>query len=138
MRRRLIPMNVVIAALLFILLSLDLDKMKIPAPVMQSGKKVYERACSGCHQPGGEGISGLYPSLIDNETILGSQNRLIKKIVFNVTKPEEIHAGKLHSPAYPLGNQEIADVLTYVRNCFGNKAGPVTAREVKKVKGENR
>lgn len=138
MRRRLIPMNVVIAALLFILLSLDLDKMKIPAPVMQSGKMVYERECAGCHQPGGEGIGGLYPSLMDNETVLGSQNRLIKKIVLNTTKLEETHAGKSHSSARPLGNQEIADVLTYVRNCFGNKAGPVTAREVKKVKGENK
>lgn len=138
MRRRLIPMNVVIAALLFILLSLDLDKMKIPAPVMQSGKMVYERACVACHRPDGEGIGGLYPSLMDNETVLGSPNLLIKKIIFNTTKPDAIHAGTPHFSVRPLGTQEIADVLTYVRNAFGNKAGPVTAREVKKVKGGNK
>ncbi|HRN56971.1 MAG TPA: cytochrome c [Agriterribacter sp.] len=141
MRRRLIPVNVVIAALLFVLLSLDMDQTKPPPAVMEKGKAIYGKECLGCHQPDGLGVPGVNPSLAQTEWVLGPKGRLIKIVVNGLTDPIETDGDIFHDPSPPhlhLTNQEVADVLTYVRNSFGNKASAVTAREVKKVRAEKK
>lgn len=141
MRRRLIPVNVVIAALLFILLSLDLDQSKPPPAVMEKGKAIYGKECLSCHQPDGLGVQGMNPPLAQTEWVLGPKNRLINIVVNGLTDPIEIDGDTFHNPMPPhphLTDQEVADVLTYVRNSFGNKASAVTAREVKKVRAEKK
>lgn len=139
MRRRLIPVNVVIAALLFILLSLDPDQTKPPQVVMERGKAVYEKECLSCHQQDGLGIQGMNPPLVKTEWVLGQKQQLIKIVLNGLTTSIEIDGDIFHNPMPPhthLTDQEIADVLSYVRNSFGNKASAVTAREVKKVRVE--
>jgi mono/diheme cytochrome c family protein len=126
MRRRLIPVNVVIAALLFILLSLDPDQSKPPQVVMERGRAAYEKECLSCHQQDGLGV-------------LGPKQQLIKIVLNGLTEPVTIDGDVFLHPMSPhthLTDQEIADVLSYVRNSFGNKASAVTAREVKKVRVE--
>lgn len=139
MRRRLIPVNVVIAALLFILLSLDPDQTKPPQVVMERGRTVYEKECLSCHLQDGLGVQGLNPPLVKTEWVLGPKQQLIKIVLNGLTEPVTIDGDVFHNPMPPhthLTDQEIADVLSYVRNTFGNKASAVTAREVKKVRAE--
>jgi len=82
----------------------------------------------------GSGVPGLNPPLIKTQWVLGDKKKLINIVLkgFNdpITIDGEDYANPMPAQAY-LTDQQIADVLTYVRNSFGNKATPVTAAEVK-------
>lgn len=100
----------------------------------EAGKKVYNQTCLSCHMADGSGVPGLNPPLAKTEWVLGDKKRLINIILKGLNDPIEVNGEEYANPmpAQPnLTDQQIADVLTYVRNSFGNKATPVTAAEVK-------
>jgi len=107
---------------------------------MIRGKKVYEITCIACHQPDGEGVQRMNPTLVKTKWVLGDK-RALSKIVLNGLKGGEIEidGDNFHNPMPPQGellnDQQIADVLTYVRNSFGNKASAVTPAEVRAARG---
>lgn len=103
------------------------------------GKTVYENNCLACHQPDGSGVPDLNPPLVKTKWVLGDKKALTRIVLKGLQGGEiEIHGDKFHNPMPPLesvlNDQEIADVLTYVRNSFGNKASMVTAAEVKALR----
>lgn len=103
------------------------------------GKDLYMRACITCHQKDGGGVTRLNPPLIKTSYVLGDKTRLINIIMKGMNQPIEIEGEEYSNPmpAQPhLTDQEIADVLTYVRNSFGNKASAVTPAEVKAVRSK--
>lgn len=105
----------------------------------EAGRKVYTQVCIACHMADGKGISGMNPPLIKTEWVLGDKKRLINIVLKGIEEPLTIEGEEyvIPMPAQPqLTNQQIADVLTYIRNSFGNKASAVTAAEVKKVRGK--
>ena len=107
---------------------------------LERGKKVYESTCLTCHQADGLGVQRMNPPLVKTKWVLGNKKALIK-IVLNGLKGGEIEidGDNFHNPMPPqatlLSDQQIADVLTYVRNSFGNKASAVTPSEVKAARG---
>lgn len=101
------------------------------------GKKVYEQYCLACHQSGGEGVPRLNPPLIKNEYVLGDKSRLIRIVIKGLNEPIEIDGEEYFNPmpAQPqLSNQQVADVLSYVRTSFGNKASLVSLAEVQSLR----
>ncbi len=108
---------------------------------LERGKKVYENLCIACHQLDGGGVPNMNPTLIKTKWVLGDKKALIK-IVLKGLKGGEIEIdGDTFSNIMPpqqetLTDLQIADVLTYVRNSFGNKASGVTVAEVKGVRGK--
>lgn len=103
------------------------------------GKKVYEKTCITCHQPEGDGVPRMTPPLIKTQQVLGAKEKLVRIIVQGYNEQVEINGDIYYTPmpAQPLlNNQEIADVLTYIRNSFGNKASAVTVGEVKKIRAK--
>ncbi len=100
---------------------------------MDSGKKVYMLHCTSCHQPDGVGIPNVNPSL-NSQQVTGDKNKLIGIIIKGSSAHQEIN-GIVYNNAMPpnsgLNDQEIADVLTYIRNSFGNKTSVVKIWEVK-------
>ncbi|WP_460607765.1 c-type cytochrome [Hymenobacter terrigena] len=104
------------------------------------GKSIYTQYCLTCHQADGLGVEGMNPPLAKTDYVLGDKTRLISVLV-NGLKGEDINGEEYHgvmpSQAY-LTDQQMADVLTYVRNSFGNKASAVTAAEVKAVRATNK
>lgn len=106
-------------------------------PVMQRGKKLYTQYCASCHQPDGGGVPGLNPPLEKTSYVLGSKTKLIRIILKGLNTHEEID-GETYSnnmaPFNYLTDQQISDVLTFVRNSFGNKASAVTPGDVKYVR----
>ena len=109
------------------------------------GAEIYGREahCTTCHQPDGKGLpdSG-FPPLNGTKWVQGDSNRLIKLTLNGLMGPIEVANKKYPGqvPMTPFGgllnDDEIASVLTYVRNSFGNKASPVTPGQVKKVREE--
>jgi mono/diheme cytochrome c family protein len=104
------------------------------------GKIVYANVCLACHMADGGGVQNMNPPLIQTTYVLGDKTTLIK-IVLNGFKEDVEINGQTYSnnmtPHSDLKDQQIADVLTYVRKSFGNKASAVTVGEVKKVRAAN-
>ena len=108
-----------------------------------AGHAIYFRDghCGTCHQADGNGLpSAGFPPLTESPWVTGSEERLIKLTLHGLMGPLELKGVKYPGqvPMTPFGgllnDQEIADVLTYVRNSFGNKAAPVTPESVAKVR----
>ena len=105
------------------------------------GKTVYENTCLACHQPDGSGVPNMNPPLVKTKWVLGDKKALTKIVLKGLQGGEiDINGDKFHNPMPPLesvlSDQEIADVLTYVRNSFGNKASLVTVAEVKALRAK--
>ncbi|MFK7847594.1 MAG: PVC-type heme-binding CxxCH protein [Rhodothermales bacterium] len=108
-----------------------------------AGKKLYERDgyCQTCHQANGEGLSASqFPPLAASPWVTGDEDRLIKLTIKGLMGPMEL-MGKTYSGQVPmtpfgglLNDKEMADVLTYVRNAFGNEAPVVSAEKVAQVR----
>lgn len=108
--------------------------------VMANGKKVYGQYCLACHMADGGGVPNMNPPLSKTSHVLGDKERLIKIILNGLATGEEID-GETYTNIMPphnfLKDQEIADVLSYVRSSFGNKAGGISVGEVKTIRAKN-
>ena len=113
------------------------------AATIAAGKAIYMRDgyCNTCHQPDGKGLEAAgFPPLAGSKWVTGSEDRLIKLVMKGIYGPIEVNGKKYPGqvPMTPyagmLNDQEMATVLTYVRNAFGNKAPAVTAEKVKQVR----
>lgn len=111
------------------------------------GAEIYERDgyCSTCHQDDGKGLPASgFPPLSKAKWATGSEERLIKITLNGLFGPIEVQGEKYPGqvPMTPfaqmLNDQEIAAVLTYVRNSFGNKSSVITADKVKLVREATR
>lgn len=104
-----------------------------------AGKKVFEKYCISCHQADGGGVPNMNPPLIQTSFVLGSKDTLIN-IVLNGLKNVDVDDETYNNPMPALGSvlkdQQIADVLTYIRNSFGNKASAISTAEVKAVRSK--
>lgn len=106
---------------------------------MERGKKTYNTYCLSCHQADGSGVPGLNPPLIKTTWVLGDKKRLINIVLKGMNEPIEIEGDTYENVMAPhafLKDDQVADVLNYVRNSFGNKASIVTAAEVKAVRAK--
>ena len=103
---------------------------------MTNGQVIYSQSCVSCHEPDGYGVQNMNPPLIKTSYVLGDKTRLIN-ILLKGLSHQEID-GNMYQNVMPshdfLTDQQIADVLTYVRNSFGNKASAVTEPEVKALR----
>lgn len=108
-----------------------------PAASMAAGKKIYTLNCLTCHQADGGGVPNMNPPLIKTSYVLGDKNKIIQIVLKGFNESVEINGDtytNVMPPQASLTDQEVADVLTYVRNNFGNKATAIKAADVKKVR----
>ncbi len=122
------------------LLSLSFTpNQKDMAASIKRGKVVYEKNCLACHQVNGAGVPRMNPPLIKTKHLLGDKVKLINIVIKGFNEEVEIN-GEFYDNPMPaqvqLNDQQVADVLTYVRNSFGNKATAITLEEVKKVRAK--
>ncbi len=109
------------------------------------GHEIYHREghCATCHQPDGKGLPEAgFPPIAGTDWVQGDPDRLIKLTLHGLMGPIEVNGKKYpgHVPMTPfagmLDDEEVAAVLTYVRNHFSNSADPVTPERVAKVREE--
>lgn len=107
-------------------------------PVMRRGAAVYEHNCMACHNVGGEGIPGMVTGFADNPGIrAASHSNLVTTVLAGsraaITEVNVTGAG-MPSFDWKLSDADIAAVLTYVRNSWGNAAPEIPAAEVAKAR----
>ena len=103
---------------------------------MDSGKVVYSNHCLSCHQANGLGIPDINPPL-NGKRVTGDKTKLIDIFINELDTHDEMNGKKYQhsmSAGTMIKDQEIADVLTYVRNSFGNKASSVKLMDVKSAR----
>jgi mono/diheme cytochrome c family protein len=107
------------------------------ATSIERGKVVYTNVCLPCHMADGGGVQNMNPPLIKTTYVLGNKATLIKIVLHGFNEDVEIN-GQTYSNTMAahsdLTDRQIADVLTYVRRSFGNRASAVKTTEVLKVR----
>lgn len=100
---------------------------------MTRGQEVYTANCVSCHMEKGEGMEGVFPPLAKSNYLMADKKRSIVQIIKGVSGPIKVNGVEYNGEmaAIDLSDQEISDVLNYVRNSFGNKGAAVTPEEVK-------
>jgi mono/diheme cytochrome c family protein len=99
-----------------------------------AGAKVYSDSCMGCHGAKGEGTAGQFPPLAGNPFVTGDPKPVIGVVLNGLNGKIDVNGQSYNSQMPPwkgtLTNAQIADVITYIRNAWGNKASTVTEAQV--------
>ena len=115
---------------------------KLAQLTIERGKALFagEAVCFSCHGPDGSGVQALGPPLDESEWVTGKPGVLIRIMLHGMTGPVTV-AGKTYTPSADMPalgmnplftDQKLADIATYIRNEWSNKAPAVTAAEVAK------
>jgi mono/diheme cytochrome c family protein len=117
------------------------DVQKKNDPATMTGEQTYTKYCLTCHQVGGTGVRNMFPPLTGNENITAPSKELITIVLFGLTGPIVVN-GMEYDQVMPaqdyLTDKQIADVLTFIRSSWGNKASPVKPEEVSKIRKEGK
>ncbi len=111
---------------------------KTKAEKIELGRRLFVSICAACHQPTGQGLPNVFPPLAGSDFLNADKNRAIK-IVINGRQGELIvNRRKFNNsmPKFPLGDDDIANVLTFVYNSFGNAGLEVQPDEVKALRAQ--
>lgn len=113
-----------------------------PEQFVAAGKRHYA-TCVACHQASGLGVAGVYPPLAASEWVTGNEERLIRVLLHGLNGPIQVKGntynglmpafGKVQGGGYNWSNERIAQVLTYIRQEWGNTAAPITTEKVAEV-----
>ncbi|MDH4029871.1 MAG: cytochrome c, partial [Chromatiales bacterium] len=108
------------------------------AEQIERGGALYKTHCSGCHQAEGQGLPGAFPPLARSDYLLADRKRAIETVIIGLSGPVTVNGQDYNALMPPMGHladEEIADILTYTLNAWGNDGGPVTSEQVAKVRG---
>jgi len=115
-----------------------------PAPLaasnsaMQKGRALYVTNCSACHTASGDGVAGIFPTLIKSPVVQAASAATLIDVVLNgghaVATDAAPTAPGMPAFGWKLSDDQIAALLTYIRNAWGNAASAVTAGDVQKVR----
>ncbi|HEX6426029.1 MAG TPA: cytochrome c [Niastella sp.] len=104
---------------------------------IKRGQEVFNATCKNCHQENGQGLPGVYPPLAQSDFLAQDTKRAIN-IVMNGIDGEIFVNGKKYNLDMPaqkqLSDQQVTDVLNFVRNSWGNKGKAITVNQVTKMR----
>lgn len=107
-----------------------------------NGKKLYTANCIGCHFASGNGVAKAFPRLKASATVQAEHPETILRVILQggqvVTTKQQPIPYQMPEFGKRLSDQQIADIATYIRNAWGNRASAVTADQVAKVREEGR
>lgn len=121
----------------------DLNPKGGAAAMIAKGEALYQlKGCSACHQLSGQGVPGQFPPLAGSEWVLEAvPSRLIRIPLNGLSGPITVKGQEWNSQMLALGatmpdNEDLAAILTYIRQAWGNTAPPVTPEQVEAVRKE--
>ena len=101
------------------------------------GARVYSVYCVSCHQRNGKGDGNRFPPLDSSEWVMGDKKRLIEVVLNGLNRPIEVKGKPFNNlmPPYSfLRDEELAEVLTYIRQHFNNNSSAVTVEDVSEIR----
>jgi mono/diheme cytochrome c family protein len=119
---------------------LEDDQPRLGNDAFRKGQKVFVTYCQVCHQSTGQGAPGQFPPLAGSEWVLAKEPGRAIRIVLNglqgpvTVKGQAFNSASMIPWKIDLSDEQIADVLTYVRQEWGNNASSVTPEQVKAVR----
>ena len=111
---------------------------KTLAQQMTSGKELYGRTCFACHQSEGQGVANAFPPLAKSDFLNANTDRAINAVLHGLSGEVTVNGKKFNNvmTSQNLTDEEVADVLTYVYNSWGNNKTVVTPAKVKELRGK--
>lgn len=115
----------------------DVVVNKTPAQSIADGKAIFSRTCVACHQSEGQGIKAVFPPLAKSDFLNKNKDTAIDAVLFGLKGEITVNGEKYNSvmPSQSLSDQEVADVMNYVYNIWGNDKTIITPAEIKKRRG---
>jgi glucose/arabinose dehydrogenase/mono/diheme cytochrome c family protein len=111
----------------------DEQKDIIAGEILAAGGKVYQTYCVACHQADGKGDGARFPPVASTNWVMGNSPRLISIVLFGLQGEIEVNGTGYNGvmPAHGfLSDEQVAQLLTYLRQNFGNHERGITAAEV--------
>jgi nitrite reductase (NO-forming) len=106
---------------------------------IKAGQQLFTGTCSVCHQANGEGLPGVFPPLAKSDFIAADPKRPVQILLRGLTGKVTVNGKDYNSvmpPMSQLNDDEIANILTFVLNSWGNPGGRIEAEDVAKVRAE--
>lgn len=102
------------------------------------GKEVYATYCITCHMENGEGIESVYPPLAKADYLMADKKRSIMITLKGLSGEIKVNGVTYNADmtSFDLTDQEVSDVLNYIRNSFGNKGDAVKPDDVKLLRNQ--
>jgi nitrite reductase (NO-forming) len=104
---------------------------------IKAGEVLFKGTCSACHQDKGQGIPDVFPPLAGSDYLVSDKQRAVGIVLNGLTGKVSVN-GKTYDSVMPpmsqLNDDEVANILTFTLNSWGNKGGTVTAEQVKAVR----
>lgn len=114
----------------------------VEVDVIAVGRRLYTANCASCHQATGQGVPGQYPPLAGSEWVISTdgwgENHLVKILLHGLQGPIQVRGNTYNGnmPNLNLKDDQIAYILTYIRQEWGNAAGPIHPEGVAAVREE--
>ena len=111
-------------------------KNSVSTAKMEAGKKVYDTNCLGCHMANGKGVPRMNPPLVNSPYVMGHAASLIELVLkgSDFFGKADRNYNNLMAPFSALKDEQIADVITYIRNTYAKTGDEINAEEVKQVR----
>jgi mono/diheme cytochrome c family protein len=111
---------------------------KSKAERIEMGRRLFNSVCAACHQPTGRGLPNVFPPLAGSDYLNANKDRAIQTVIFGRQGEVVVNGQKFNNsmPSFPLNDENIADVLTFVYNSFGNSGLEVTPGEVRALRSQ--
>ncbi|MFN8392166.1 MAG: copper-containing nitrite reductase [Bdellovibrionota bacterium] len=106
---------------------------------IERGKRIFLQNCSMCHQSEGQGLPAVFPPLAKSDFLMADADRAIRTVLHGRSGPITVNGQNFDGAMPPqtlLTDEQIADVLTYVRNSWGNSSPEIPASKVKAIREE--
>jgi nitrite reductase (NO-forming) len=106
-----------------------------------AGRTLFQGTCSTCHQPDGKGLPNVFPPLAQSDLLKKEPSRAIAIALNGLTGPVVVNGQTFNSimpPMSQLNDGELADIITFVLNEWGNPGGQISAQQVAAVRGSTK
>jgi len=118
----------------FLFLFLQFTSLQKSKPIEESiadGEEIYQDFCLQCHLSNGEGVSGIFPPLANSDYLFDDIDRSIRNIKYGVSGPIIVNEQEYNSVMLNNGldDDEVADVMNYILNSWGNKSDEIITKE---------
>ena len=118
----------------FLFLFLQFTSLQKSKPIEESiadGEEIYQDFCLQCHLSNGEGVSGIFPPLANSDYLFDDIDRSIRNIKYGVSGPIIVNEQEYNSVMLNNGldDEEVADVMNYILNSWGNKSDEIITKE---------